>query len=431
MSSKTIGPIRRIQGTLSVPGDKSLSHRVAMIAAISEGTSEVLNYASSQDCQSTLSCLKALGVNIDLAGRDIQIQGRGLGGLTVPSSILDAGNSGTTIRLLAGILAGQPFESTITGDSSLARRPMKRIIAPLTQMGAYINAREGGLTPLRIRGGDLQPITYTSPVSSAQVKSCLLLAGLYADGTTTVIEPAPTRNHTEIMFEHFGAHIEVADGGISVTGPAELKGGRYRVPGDPSSAAFFIAAALAVPGSLLRLTDVGVNPTRTGFIELLRQFGAVIERENARTWQGELVADLVVKSGRLQNANGVSIHGDILPTLIDEIPILAVLATQMEGGLTIREARELRVKESDRLHALAENLRRMGAEIEEFEDGLSISGPQDLHGATIDSYGDHRIAMAFAIAGLFAKGTTEIQSSDAVDISFPGFFDALERVVER
>ncbi|MBI3952054.1 MAG: 3-phosphoshikimate 1-carboxyvinyltransferase [Acidobacteria bacterium] len=429
MSSKTVYPTRRIWGAVTLPGDKSISHRAAMIAAISHGTSKLVNYAPSQDCQSTLGCLRALGVSIEPSGNAIQIHGRGLKGLQPPKEILDAGNSGTTIRLLSGILAGQPFESVLTGDESLRRRPMRRIIEPLTRMGAQITALEGGVAPLRIRGGALQPITYSLPVASAQVKSCLLLAGLFADGVTTVGEPAPTRNHTEIMLDHFGARVEVTDRTAAVTGPANLKGREYHIPGDISSAAFLIAAALALPDSTLRLKDIGVNATRSGFIDLLRRFGAAIELENRRAWQGEPVADLVVRSSRLRNPTQLTVGGDVIPTIIDEIPILAVLATQIDGGLSIRDAGELRVKESDRLRALADNLRQMGADVEEFEDGLSIPGPQPLRGAQIDSDGDHRIVMAFAIAGLLAAESTEIQSSEAVDISFPSFFELLEQVI--
>lgn len=431
MSSKTVYPARRLRGAVTLPGDKSISHRAAMLAAIAEGPSTILNYSSSQDCHSTLRCLRALGVKIERSDNKLQILGGGLRGLQPPGEVLDAGNSGTTMRLLSGILAGQSFACAITGDDSLRRRPMKRIIEPLTRMGAQITAGEGGLAPLHIRGGVLQPITHSLAVASAQVKSCLLLAGLFAEGPTTVIEPAPTRNHTEIMLSQFGADVEVMDRAVTVRGPAELKGRGYHVPGDVSSAAFFIAAALALPDSVLRLRDVGVNPTRIGFIELLRQFGAGIELKNARTWQGEPVADLVVCSSSLRNPARLTVGGDVIPAIIDEIPILAVLATRMEGGLEIRDASELRVKESDRLRALADNLQRMGAKVEEFEDGLSIPGPQPLRGARVNSYGDHRIAMAFAIAGLMASEPTEIHASGAVDVSFPGFFDVLERVIER
>jgi 3-phosphoshikimate 1-carboxyvinyltransferase len=431
MSSKTVYPARRLRGAVTLPGDKSISHRAAMLAAIAEGPSTILNGSPSQDCQSTLRCLSALRVRIERSDNGIRILGRGLRGLQPPNEVLDAGNSGTTMRLLAGILAGQSFACAITGDDSLRRRPMRRIIEPLTRMGAQITAGEGGFAPLHIGGGVLQPITHSLAVASAQVKSCLLLAGLFAQGTTAVIEPAPTRNHTELMLSQFGADVEVMGRMVTITGPAELKGREYHVPGDISSAAFFISVTLVLPDSVLRLRDVGVNPTRIGFIELLRQFGASIELENTRTGQGEPIADLVVRSSQLRNPAQLTVGGNMIPAIIDEIPILAVLATQMEGGLEIRDAGELRVKESDRLRALADNLRRMGAEVKEFEDGLSIPGPQRLRGASIDAYADHRIAMAFAMAGLVATGVTEIQSSDVVDISFPGFFEALEPVVER
>lgn len=402
-----------------------------MVAAIAEGPSTLLNYSTSRDCHSTLECLRALGVKIEHLDSGIRILGQGLRGLRPPGEVLDAGNSGTTMRLLSGLLAGQPFESVITGDDSLRRRPMQRVVEPLIRMGAQITTSEGGLAPLRIRGAALRPITYALPVASAQVKSCILLAGLFAPGATTVIEPAPTRNHTEIMLSQFGAEVQVADQTITVRGQARLKGREYHIPGDVSSAAFLIAATLLLPDSALRLKDVGVNPTRMGFIQLLWRLGATIELENVRNWQGEPVADLFVRSSPLRNPARLTVGGNVIPAIIDEIPILAVLATQMEGGLVIRNAGELRVKESDRLRALADNLRRMGAEVEEFEDGLGIPGPQRLHGANVDAYGDHRIAMALAVAGLVATGATEIDASDLVDVSFPGFFDVLEQVIER
>lgn len=431
MSSKTIDQARRVQGTVTLPGDKSISHRAAMLAAVAEGRSRLFNYSPAEDCQRTLACLEALGVAIERTGAQIGIVGQGPNGWRAPQTTLDAGNSGTTIRLLAGLLAGQHFDSWITGDQSLQRRPMQRIIEPLTQMGARITARDGRFAPLHIHGGALQPITYHLPMASAQVKSCILLAGLFAAGTTTVVEPAPTRDHTERMLNHFGVPVVASNHTISVSGPARLRACEYRIPGDISSAAFLIAAALLLPDSMLRLKDVGVNPTRTGFIDLLRRCGASIALDNVRLWQDEPVADLVVQSSRLRPGSPRPIAGNLVAALIDEIPILAVIATQMEGGLTIREAGELRVKESDRLGALTDNLRRMGAVVEEFDDGLHIPGPQRLHGAQIDAYGDHRIAMAFAIAGLVASGRTQIDASEVAAVSFPDFFSVLEQIVQR
>lgn len=416
---------------IAIPGDKSISHRAAMLAAVADGRSRLLNYSPADDCQRTLACLEALGVAIEQRGAEVSIVGRGLTGWSAPQTMLDAGNSGTTIRLLAGLLAGQRFDSWITGDQSLQRRPMQRIIEPLTQMGAVITARDGRFAPLHIHGGALQPITYHLPVASAQVKSCILLAGLLAAGTTTVVEPVSTRNHTELMLTHFGVPVALSNHAISVSGPARLRACEVRIPGDLSSAAFFIAAALMLPDSMLCISNVGINPTRTGFIDLLRRMGASIELENVRQWHGEPVADLVVRSSHLRPASPNVIGGELIAALIDEIPILAVMATQMEGGLTIREAGELRVKESDRLRALTENLRRMGADVEEFDDGLHIPGPQPLHGAQIDAYGDHRIAMAFAIAGLVARGRTQVDASDVVAVSFPTFFSALEQIAQR
>lgn len=431
MSSKTIDQARRVQGTVTLPGDKSIAHRAAMLAAVAEGRSRLFNYSPAEDCQRTLACLEALGVTLERTGAQVCIVGQGLNGWHAPQTMLDAGNSGTTIRLLAGLLAGQHFDSWITGDQSLQRRPMQRIIEPLTQMGARITARDGRFAPLHIHGGVLQPITYPLPMASAQVKSCILLAGLFAAGTTTVVEPAPTRDHTERMLNHFGVPVVTSNRTISVSGPARLRACEYHIPGDISSAAFLIAAALLLPDSMLRVKDVGVNPTRTGFIDLLRRCGASIELDNVRLWQGEPVADLIVRHSRLQSGLPRPLGGNLVAALIDEIPILAVMATQMEGGLTIREAGELRVKESDRLRALTDNLRRMGAVVEEFEDGLHIPGPQTLHGAQIDAYGDHRIAMAFAIAGLVARGPTQIDASEVAAVSFPDFFSVLEQIVQR
>ena len=425
----TLSPARKLVGTIQVPGDKSISHRLAMLAAIADGQTSIENFASSQDCQSTISCLKLLGVPAQTTGENqLTLFGRGLQGLTAPREVLDAGNSGSTIRMLSGILAGQSFQTQITGDASLRRRPMARIIAPLSQMGARIQARENNYPPLLIQGGRLQGIQYLLPVASAQVKSAVLLAGLLAEGETEVIEPAPTRNHTEVALKEFGAEVSVQGNRISLKGRQRLRAVKSRVPGDISSAAFFLVAATLLPGSEIILTGVGLNPGRRAIVDLLREMGASIEILNHQALAGEPVADLRVKSALLQ---GGSISGDKIPQVIDEIPILAVLATQTQEGLQIRDAGELRFKESDRIRSIVENLRSMGASVEEFADGMFVPGRQSLDGSRIRSHGDHRIAMAFGVAGLIAKGETSIEGSDCAAISFPGFFEVLDRVAVR
>ncbi len=415
-------PASTLRGDFQLPGDKSISHRSAIFAAIGEGTSRLRNYSSARDCQNTLECLASLGVSIVRQHGSITIEGVGLDGLREAPGMLDAGNSGSTIRMLSGVLAGQKFTSGITGDESIQRRPMKRIIDPLTLMGAQIEARDNNFAPMRITGGNLKGIEYSPPIASAQVKSCVLLAGLFADGRTTVIEKTPTRNHTEVMMGECGAAL--SDQGISVVGRKPLRPlGDYTVAGDLSSAAFFMVAALVTPDAELRLRHIGTNPSRTALIDVLRQLGARIEIENPRLAHGESVADIVVKSSELKG--DMELSGAIIANLIDEIPILAVAATKLSGTLIIREARELRVKESDRIRTIIDNLRRMGAEVEEFEDGLRLSGPQPLSGARIDSFGDHRIAMSFAVAGMVAEGETEISGADAASVSLPEFFQIL------
>lgn len=401
-----------------------------MLAALGDGASRIFNYSSAVDCQSTLDCLAALGVLVERGPGAITVHGVGVDGLRAADARLDVGNSGTTIRLLSGILAGQPFTTEISGDASIEHRPMRRIIEPLTRMGARIEAREGNHAPLRISGGKLHGIEYEPPVASAQVKSCVLLAGLFAEGLTTVIERTPTRNHTEIMLSECGVNLEVdAEGGrIAVAGRQRLSPlGNYTVAGDLSSAAFFIAAALVVPDADLRIRHIGVNPSRTALIDVLRQAGGRIEVENPRTTHGEPVADFHIRSSELSGE--LEIGGAVVANLIDEIPILSVVATRLNGTLTIRNARELRVKESDRIRSIVDNLRRMGAEVDEFEDGLRVKGPQTLSGARIESYGDHRIAMAFAVAGLMADGETEIAAADAAAVSLPEFYGLLDELV--
>lgn len=426
--NKKINPAKRLTGSVAVPGDKSISHRYAMLAAIAEGASEIKYFSSSADCQSTLACLKKLGVNIDRKDDTVLIRGGGLGGLRAPTRALDAGNSGSTMRMLSGILAGQSFPSIIGGDASLSRRPMKRVIDPLTQMGARIKSADGGLPPLEIAGcaeHALRSIHYPLPVPSAQVKSAILLAGLYAEGDTEVMEPALTRDHTEIALEQMGAEIGRHGQTISIRGRARLEGRKFFVPGDISSAVFFLVAGLLVPEANLVLPNVGLNPTRTAILDLLVPMGARVKVLNVEMVNGELLGDLHVETSKME---GGEIPAESIPGLIDELPALCVLGTQTERGVSFHGAAELRVKESDRIGAMAENLRRMGAVVEEFEDGLRIPGRQTLRGAMIESHDDHRIAMAFAVAGLLAQGTTVIRGSNCVDISFPNFFDVLARV---
>jgi 3-phosphoshikimate 1-carboxyvinyltransferase len=426
-SSKTkkITTAKRLEGQLQLPGDKSISHRYAMLGAIAKGTTEIHFFATSADCQSTLDCLKKLGVEIERRENVVTIQGAGFAGLTAPREALDAGNSGTTMRMLAGILAGQPFRSVLTGDASLSRRPMKRVVEPLTQMGACIRCAEGGLPPLEIEGGALKPIHYELPVASAQVKSAVLFAGLHAEGETEVVEPAPTRDHTEIALEQMGAEIGRHGRTVAVRGPARLEGRKLYVPGDISSAAFFLIAGLMVPDSNLVLRNVGLNPTRTAILDVLAGMGSRVKVLNVEVVNGELLGDLHVETSKLR---GGEIPAETVPGLIDELPVLAVLGTQTEEGLSFRGAAELRVKESDRIAVVAENLKRLGAEVEEFPDGLRVAGRQKLQGAEIETHGDHRIAMAFAVAGLVAEGTTLIRDSGCVDVSFPEFFQTLSRV---
>ena len=422
--TKKIKPAKGLAGSVRLPGDKSISHRYAMLGAIAEGQTEIHYFSSSADCQSTLACLEKLGAKIERKNETVLIQGASLKGLRPPAGKLEAGNSGSTMRMLAGILAGQPFRALIGGDASLSRRPMKRVIEPLGQMGARIRSAEGGLPPLEIEGGQLKPIHYELPLASAQVKSAVLLAGLYAEGQTEVVEPIPTRDHTEIALEQMGADIGRHGQTIAVRGPARLEAKKLYVPGDISSAAFFIVAGLLVPDSNLVVENVGLNPTRTALLDLLVPRGGRIKVLNVEMINGELLGDLHVESSPVQ---GGEIPPEAIPGLIDELPVLAVLGTQTEQGLSFHGAAELRVKESDRIAAAAENLRRMGARVEEFPDGLSVAGQQTLRGAEIESHGDHRIAMAFAVAGLIAEGVTLIRDSACVDISFPGFFDELAR----
>lgn len=425
------GPAR-IRGSLELPGDKSISHRVAMLASIARGTSVVSGLASSADCRTTLECIRRLGIRVEDAGSKVLIHGQGLLGYCPARSPveLDAGNSGSTIRMLTGLLAGQRFTSRIDGDESLRKRPMGRIIEPLRLMGARIEAADGNLAPLTIHSARLHSIDYPSPVASAQVKSCVLFAGLLAEGRTTFSEPAQSRNHTELMLREMGARIDIdSSGTVAVEGSHELMPVSLHVPGDLSSAAFFVAAASVLRDSTLRLENVNLNPTRSAFIQVMQTLGADITKENVRREHNELVGDLLVTGSALRTERGGSVlSGAVIPNLIDEIPILAVVASQSEGRLEIRNAGELRIKESDRIRTVAEGLRALGGEIDEFEDGFAIEGPQKLSGGYVESAGDHRIAMAMSIAGLISTGTTEIKGAECVSISFPGFFDALSAV---
>jgi 3-phosphoshikimate 1-carboxyvinyltransferase len=420
--SVTIQPARNIAGSLRVPGDKSISHRYAMLAAIAEGRSTFANFSTGADCASTLSCLRALGCRIS-HGATVEIEGRGLQ-LEAPSGALDCGNSGSTMRMLAGILSGQPFESEMIGDASLSRRPMKRVIDPLTKMGAAIRSNDGR-PPLTVAGGNLSPIAYQTPVASAQVKSAVLLAGLFAKGETSVEEPMPTRDHTEVALRAFGVDIERNKNRVSIRGGQKLSAIQAEVPGDLSSAAFFLCAAALFPQSNLVIDGLGMNPTRAVLLDVLTAMGARTRVLKLEEHHGELIGMVTVEARELR---GTTIDGATTAAVIDEIPVLAAIAPYTKDGVVIRDARELRVKESDRLAAVAENLRAMGAKVEEFEDGLSIPGQQQLHGTEINSHDDHRIAMAFAVAALRAKGETRIQGASSARISFPEYFHLLQQL---
>ncbi len=430
----TIHPARKVSGVVAVPGDKSISHRYAILAALAEGKSELRHFSSAEDCRRTLACLERLGVPVKTRDDRVEITGVGLGGLRVPRRTLDAGNSGTTMRLLAGVLAGQSFASTLDGDASLRRRPMRRIIEPLSLMGADIRAREDQFAPLDVRGGPLHSIEYALPVPSAQVKSAILFAGLYAAGETSVLEPVRTRDHTERALAEFGARIEHSGRAIRLRGrgPESLRlaARQLEVPGDISSAVFFLAAAFILPDSSCVAHGVGLNPTRTAVLDFLASMGASIRLDSVHETGGELTGDIAVQHAEL--AGGV-VAGDQIPALIDELPMLAVLGPFTWQGIEIRDAKELRVKESDRIAVLVENLRRMGATVEERPDGLRVAGRSAgrLHGAEIDPQGDHRMAMAFAIAALAADGPTVIRDADCAAVSYPDFFSTLNRLVER
>ena len=423
-------------GGVDLPGDKSISHRYAMLAALAEGTSELRHFSAAADCHSTLACMRALGAEFKTENDTVRITGTGRSGLHGSRRPLDAGNSGTTMRLLAGILAGQQFTSKLTGDASLQKRPMKRVVGPLREMGADIRARDDNFAPLEIHGARLRAIDYKMPMASAQVKSAVLLAGLFAEGVTSVTEPARTRDHTELALEEFGVAVQKNGRTVSIHGIAGSNGaGKLRarsldVPGDLSSAVFFIAAASLFAESNILIHNVGLNPTRTAILDVFAGMGASIDMVSLKSLHGELTGDLSVKGAKLK---GGVIEGGQIPLLIDELSMLAALGPFTEEGIEIRDAAELRVKESDRIAALAEKLRRMGANVEERPDGLRVEGRKSgkLRGAEIDPHGDHRIAMAFAVAALAAEGPTVIRDADCAAVSFPTFYEELNRLAER
>ena len=431
MSVRTIAPTRGLKGEVTIPGDKSISHRSIMLGSIALGTTEITHFLEGADCLSTIDCFRKMGVEIERKPSSILVHGKGLRGLTAPASTLNVGNSGTTTRLISGILSGQNFATTLSGDDSLNSRPMKRIMTPLNTMGAHIRSlNDNGCAPLHIRPGALHGIHYQSPVASAQVKSAVLLAGLYADSPTSVTEPALSRNHTELMLQGFGAYVATAlhtDGTATahVEPCKELYGQQICVPGDISSAAYFIAAALLVPGSELLVKNVGTNFTRAGFLKVCKAMGADIETVSQTIEGGESRADLLVRYSHLK---GTVIEGDIIPTLIDEIPMIAIMAAFADGQTVIRDAAELKVKETNRIDTVTAGLKAMGADITPTDDGMIIEGTGHLNGASIQSYLDHRIAMAFSVAGLASDGETQIVDSQCVDVSYPEFYATLNSV---
>ena len=425
-----LGKITGLKGEVKVPGDKSISHRCIMFGSIAKGTTEISNFLQGADCLATINCFRKMGIEIENQKEQIIVHGKGLHGLTAPTEILDVGNSGTTTRLISGILVGQPFESKLSGDDSLNSRPMKRIMEPLTRMGGHISSiLRNGCAPLYIAPGELHGIHYDSPVASAQVKSSILLAGLYADGETSVTEPSLSRNHTELMLKEFGADIRSQHDLNSTKATAfirpceELYGQKIVVPGDISSAAYFIAAGLLVSDSEILIKNTGINATRAGILKVCEDMGADITLLNERTEGGEAIADILVRTSKL---HGTTISGDIIPTLIDEIPIIAVMAAAAEGTTIIKDAAELKVKETNRIETVVDNLKAMGCDITATDDGMIIHGGNPLHGATIHTLLDHRIAMAFSIAALIADGTTKILDSKCVDVSYPTFYDTFE-----
>lgn len=428
-----LAKITGLRGEVNIPGDKSISHRCIMFGSIASGTTEISNFLQGADCLATINCFRRMGIEIENQEEKIIVHGKGLHGLTAPTEILDVGNSGTTTRLISGILVGQPFESKLSGDNSLNSRPMKRIIEPLTKMGGHISSiLRNGCAPLYIAPGKLHGIHYDSPVASAQVKSSILLAGLYADGETSVTEPSLSRNHTELMLKEFGADIRsqfdlnTSKATAFIRPCSELYGQKIMVPGDISSAAYFIVAGLLVPDSEILIKNTGINATRAGILKVCEDMGANITLLNERTEGGEAIADILVRTSKL---HGTTISGDIIPTLIDEIPIIAIMAAAAEGTTIIKDAAELKVKETNRIETVVDNLKAMGCDIIATDDGMIIHGGKTLHGTTIHTLLDHRIAMAFSIAALIAEDTTRILDSKCVDVSYPTFYDSFENLL--
>jgi 3-phosphoshikimate 1-carboxyvinyltransferase len=424
-SNRIVRPAQKINGSVRLPGDKSISHRYAMLSALASGTTKLDNFSAAADCRSTLDCMQKLGVQVRQNERHVEVDGIGMQ-LAAPTEALDCGNSGSTMRMLSGILAGQNFESELIGDSSLTNRPMARIIEPLRMMGATVSGTAENKPPLHVRGGKLKAIDYKPKVASAQVKSCVLFAGLFADGKTTIEEPVRTRDHGELALRAFGAEVERTQTKVSIAGGQSLKAIEAYVPGDMSSAAFFLCAAALFPEANLVLDNVLLNPTRAGILDILTLMGGRVSFLQVEQQQFELIGTIRFQPGKLK---GARISGAQIANLIDELPVLAAIGPYTEEGIEIRDARELRVKESDRIGAVVKNLRAMGATVEEFEDGLRVPGSQKLHGAEVDSFGDHRIAMAFSVAGLRAEGETLIRGAEAVAVSYPSFYEDLERLV--
>ncbi len=419
--------VQGLRGELTVPGDKSVSHRAVMFGSIARGTTEIYNFLQGADCLSTIACFSQMGVQIENLGSRVLVHGNGMRGLKKPAAVLDCGNSGTTTRLISGILAAQDFDVTLTGDASIRKRPMKRIMDPLSLMGARIESAAGnGCAPLSITGSPLKGIHYTSKVASAQVKSAILLAGLYAEGETSVTEPYVSRNHTELMLRHFGAQVCCGGTTATVTPAPELQAAKVMVPGDISSAAYFIAGGLMVPDSELLIRNVGINPTRDGMIRVCRDMGADLTLLNVQDQGAEPVADVLVRTSAL---HGTVIGGAVIPTLIDELPMIAAMAAVAEGETVIRDAAELKVKESNRIDIMVRSLTAMGADVTETEDGMVIRGGRPLHGAKVNSHMDHRIAMTLAVTALCAEGTTKIQDAECVNISYPGFYEDLKKLM--
>lgn len=417
-----------LQGEISIPGDKSISHRAVMFGAMAEGKTTINHFLAGEDCLSTISCFEKMGVSIKREGEYVEVEGKGIEGLSEPTSILDVGNSGTTTRLMLGILAGVPFHTSLIGDESIAKRPMSRVTVPLRSMGAKIDGREHGqYTPLSTRGGALKAIHYHSPVASAQVKSTILLAGLHAEGTTKVTEPFTSRDHTERMLRAFGVDVEVDGTTVSIEGGQSLRGTDVYVPGDISSAAFFLVAGAIVPNSRIVLKNVGLNPTRTGIIDVLQQMGARLTISNERIQNGEPIGDLTIETSQLK---GIEIGGDLIPRLIDEIPVIALLATQANGKTVIKDAEELKVKETNRIDTVATELSKLGASVTPTADGLIIEGKTALQSGEVDSYGDHRIGMMLAVAAAIATGEVTLMRSEAIHVSYPTFFEDLDKLSE-